>query len=160
MSRAVRFLIACERGLVGALALAAALLVVSESVIRFFAPAFLPDWGAEVTVYLIAWAVMLSAARLVRDDLHVAVDIVVHKLSPRGRRALSLLACITGALVCAAVAYAGAEVVAFALRFGDRSDSSIRFPMWLYNLAIPVGFALSALQYAAGAARLLRPREE
>ncbi|MDT0684314.1 TRAP transporter small permease [Roseicyclus sp. F158] len=140
-------LIGLETGATGLLALAAALLTVSESVLRYVAPARLPDWGAEVTVYLIGWAVMLSASRLIRDKMHVSVEMLVDTLSPRIQLALRLFSCVFGVCIAACIAYAGWLMVDFAVLLGERSDSSIRFPMWGYYSAIPVGFGLCAATY-------------
>jgi C4-dicarboxylate transporter DctQ subunit len=158
MTSLSKLFLGVETGLTGLLALGAGLLTVSEAVIRYLSPASLPDWSAEVTVYLIGWAVMLSASRLIRDRMHVSVDMVIEHLSPRALRGAEIFTCVFGILVSAGIVYAGLKMVDFALMFGERSDSSIRFPMWGYYAAIPVGFGLCAAQYAIQLVSLLRPR--
>lgn len=140
-------LVGLETGATGLLALAAALLTVSESVLRYVAPMQLPDWGAEVTVYLVGWAVMLSASRLIRERMHVSVEMLAERLSERAQTALLLFTCLFGLVIAGCIAWAGWLMVDFASMLGERSDSSIRFPMWAYYAAIPVGFALSAATY-------------
>lgn len=140
-------LVGLETGATGLLALAAAVLTVSESVLRYVAPMKLPDWGAEVTVYLIGWAVMLSASRLIRDRMHVSVEMLAERLPARRQVALHLFTCLFGVVVAGCIAWAGWLMVDFAILLGERSDSSIRFPMWAYYAAILVGFALSAATY-------------
>ena len=152
-------LVGLETGATGLLALAAALLTVSESVLRYVAPTMLPDWGAEVTVYLIGWAVMLSASRLIRDWMHVSVEMLAEQLPARTQVALQLFACLFGLVVAGCIAWAGYLMVDFALMLGERSDSSIRFPMWLYYAAIPVGFGLSAATYLWQIAMIATGRE-
>ncbi|KMK68272.1 TRAP transporter small permease [Puniceibacterium sp. IMCC21224] len=142
-----QILIGLETGATGLLALAAALLTVSESILRYLAPTLLPDWGAEVTVYLVGWAVMLGASRLIRDQMHVSVDMLVEALPPRTRWVLRVFTCLFGVVIAGFIAYAGWLMVDFALMLGERSDSSIRFPMWGYYAAIPVGFALCSATY-------------
>lgn len=151
-----KLLMTVETGLTGLLALMAALLTVSEAVIRYLSPASLPDWSAEVTIYLIGWAVMLSASKLVRDKMHVSVDMLVERLSPSAQRLTEVFTCVFGILVSAGIVYAGVKMVEFAILFGERSDSSIRFPMWGYYAAIPVGFGLCVAQYLIELAVLLR----
>lgn len=153
------FLVGLETGATGLLALAAALLTVSESVLRYLAPTMLPDWGAEVTVYLVGWAVMLSASRLVREKMHVSVDMLVERTPPRLQVALRLFTCLLGVAVAGVIAWAGWLMVDFALMLGERSDSSIRFPMWGYYAAIPTGFALCASTYLWQIIRILSGRE-
>lgn len=158
MTSLSKLFLGVETGLTGLLALGAGLLTVSEAVIRYLSPASLPDWSAEVTVYLIGWAVMLSASRLIRDRMHVSVDMAIEHLSPRAVRGAEIFTCAFGILVSAGIVYAGLKMVDFALMFGERSDSSIRFPMWGYYAAIPVGFGLCSAQYAIQLVSLLRPR--
>lgn len=158
MTSLSKLFLGVETGLTGLLALGAGLLTVSEAVIRYLSPASLPDWSAEITVYLIGWAVMLSASRLVRDRMHVSVDMAIEHLSPRAVRGAEIFTCFFGILVSAGIVYAGLKMVDFALIFGERSDSSIRFPMWGYYAAIPVGFGLCAAQYAIQLVSLLRQR--
>lgn len=127
MKNVNRLLNLAETGLAGLLALAAIGLTVNESVMRFVAPASLPDWSAEITVYCIGWAVMLSASRLVRDNAHVRVEMLVESLSPRAQRAAELFTCVVGVLVSAGIVYAGVQMVEFARMLGEQSDSSIHF---------------------------------
>lgn len=141
------FFVGLEAGTTGLLALAAALLTVSESILRYVAPTKLPDWGAEVTVYLIGWAVMLSASRMIRDKMHVSVEMLAERLSERVQVVLRLFTCLFGLVVAGCIGWAGWLMVDFAIMLGERSDSSIRFPMWIYYSAIPVGFGLSAATY-------------
>lgn len=152
-------LIGLETGATGLLALAAALLTVSESVLRYVAPTKLPDWGAEVTVYLVGWAVMLSAGRLIRDRMHVSVEMLAEQLPERTQVALRLFTCLFGVVVAGFIAWAGWLMVDFAILLGERSDSSIRFPMWAYYAAIPVGFGLSAATYFWQIAMIATGRE-
>lgn len=152
-------LVGLETGATGLLALAAALLTVSESVLRYVAPMRLPDWGAEVTVYLVGWAVMLSASRLIRERMHVSVEMLAERLPANTQVALRLFTCLFGLVIAGCIAWAGWLMVDFALMLGERSDSSIRFPMWAYYAAIPVGFALSAATYLWQAVMIATGRE-
>ncbi|WP_425072986.1 TRAP transporter small permease [Sagittula sp. S175] len=152
-------LVGLETGATGLLALAAALLTVSESVLRYVAPMRLPDWGAEVTVYLVGWAVMLSASRLIRERMHVSVEMLAERLPERTQTALRLFTCLFGLVIAGCIAWAGWLMVDFAIMLGERSDSSIRFPMWAYYAAIPVGFALSAATYLWQAVLIATGRE-
>lgn len=145
-----------ENSIIGIFALAACLLVVAEAVIRFISPGNLPDWGQEVTIYLIGWAVMLCAGQMVRQNLHVGVDIVLQAIPTVKLRYFEMFTALFGLLVSAFIVYAGSLSVEFAWRFGEQSDSSIRFPLWLFYLSIPFGFALTGVQYAIRFIALLR----
>lgn len=145
-----------ETTLIGLMAMGAALLTVNEAVVRFVSPASLPDWSAEVTVYFIAWAVMLGAGRMVRENMHVRVEMIVENFSPRGQFLTEVFTCVLGVIVTLGIVYAGIQMVNFALMLGERSDSSIRFPMWIYYAAIPFGFGLTSLNYFIRLVTLIR----
>lgn len=131
-------------------------LVVYETVIRFLAPSLLTDWGAEVTVYLMGWALMLTLPKLVFTGEHVHADLVLHRLSPAVQRWLEGMASLVGIGFCSVILYAGIEVVQFAHMLGEESDSSLQFPMWLFYLAVPVGFGLSALAYILNLIKVIK----
>ncbi|PTC01727.1 TRAP transporter small permease [Thalassospira xiamenensis] len=136
-----------EKSLIGVMALAAIILVVVETVLRFAAPAHLTDWSGEVTIYLVGWALMLSLPHLVARDKHVRADLLHHQFSPLIRWWLDVFAILIGIGFCGIVLWAGIDVVSFGLMFGEISDSSLQFPMWVFYLAVPVGFGTSMLRY-------------
>lgn len=136
-----------EKCLIGTMALAAIILVVIETVLRYAAPAHLTDWSGEVTVYLIGWALMLSLPHLVAREKHVRADLLHHQFSPAVRWFLDVCATVIGIVFCATILWAGIDIVSFGMMFGEISDSSLQFPMWVFYLAVPVGFGTSLLRY-------------
>ncbi len=147
ISRVSSVLGCAEKFLIGIMAILAIILIVAETVLRYLAPSMLPDWGAEVTVYLVGWAIMLSLPALVARDQHVRADLVVDQFSRKARKILEIVVLLVGAGFCAVIFVAGIEVVQFGLRFGEISDSSLRFPMWIFYLAVPFGYGFSMLRY-------------
>ena len=43
--------------------------------------------------------------------------------------------------------YFGYRTVSFAIEFGELTESSIQFPMWIYYVGLPIGMALMAIRY-------------
>ncbi|WP_305989627.1 TRAP transporter small permease, partial [Roseibium sp. MMSF_3544] len=119
----------------------------NETVLRVLYPRGLPDWGAEVTTYMMAWGLMLSLPILVLRGQNIAADFLVNAIPQKMRRAIGLGEDIAGAVFCAVVAWGGYLATDLAHRLGQISDTSLQFPMWLYILAVPVGFGLSSVSY-------------
>jgi C4-dicarboxylate transporter DctQ subunit len=136
-----------EKYIIGVMALGAIILVVVETVLRYAAPSHLTDWSGEATIYLVGWALMLSLPHLVAQDKHVRADLLHHQFSPLMRWFLDVCAVLIGIAFCGIVLWAGIDVVSFGLMFGEISDSSLQFPMWIFYLAVPVGFGTSLLRY-------------
>ncbi len=132
----------------GIIGLAALLLLCFEVVARYFAPHILPDWGSEVVIYLTVWAMFLVVGELALNGGHVHADFVVDRLNPTPKWALGLLASFVGLVFSVLFLWYGYEVVDFAHMIGEEGDSSLRFPKWIYYLALPTGMALQCLGYA------------
>lgn len=133
----------------GVIGLVALLLLCFEVVARYFAPGILPDWGSEVVIYLTVWALFLIVGELAMNGGHVHADFVVARLNERLQRRLGLLAALGGLVFSVLFLWYGYEVVAFAHMIGEEGDSTLRFPKWIYYLALPLGMALQCVGYIA-----------
>lgn len=137
------------RILAGIVGLAALLLLCFEVFARYFFPSILPDWGAEITIYLTIWALFLVAGELALNGGHVHADFVVDRLSDTWKQRLGLLSAVAGLVFSGIFLWYGYEVVEFAHMIGEEGDSTLRFPKWIYYLALPAGMALQCLGYIA-----------
>jgi len=156
MPRILRWAVAVESAVIATLGLTALMLAVYVVAARYLLPDFRSDWALDLIVVTVVWASFLSAGRLARGNEHIRVDLVVDRLPPRGRLALETLA--TGILVAVVglMAWSGVPVVMEAIAWDERSSSTLRLPMWIYYLSLPVGLASVALQAVVGWWRLSR----
>ena len=99
-------------------------------------------------MYLITWAFFLAGARAVLDSDHVKADLLTSLLSKKWTLYFAVLQDFCAMLFCLAVMVGGLQVVQFALRLGERSDSSLALPMWVYYLCLPIGLASISCRYA------------
>ena len=134
--------------LVGSFGALALLLATINVVLRIFFPESAIEWGDEVQVYLIVWAVCLSFGAVTAADRHVKADLFVSMLSPGLKRASVVLADALGLGMSAVLAWYGYLVAYDAWDFGDLSTTTLRFPLWIYYAALPLGAGLMALRYA------------
>ena len=147
MLQAIQIIPKIANILAGALATIALALVCFEVFGRYFAPWILPDWGTEVTVYLMVWALFLSICNLPMTRGHVAANFIVDRLPPRKRYYFEMLSSLCSLIFSAILVWYGYEVVEFAILIGEESESTLRFPKWIYYLCIPVGMTLNLLAY-------------
>jgi TRAP-type C4-dicarboxylate transport system permease small subunit len=148
-----------EPKLIGLLTLASLLLSFYSMVSRYIAPQYALDWTTEVVVYLITWAFFLAGARAIEGADHVKADLISNLVPERFRKYLPLFQDACAILFCVAVTIGGIQVVELSLRLGERSDSSLQLPMWIFYLSVPVAFASISFRYAvrlAGTVRALR----
>ena len=137
-----------EEILVGGLALAALAVCSYNVFVRYFAPRFTWEAADEVQVYLVIWAVFLALGLVTAGDRHVRADLFVAMFPPVFRRRVALFGELLGlAFALLLVGYGGA-VTWQTWSYGDVSTTELRFPMWIYSAALPVGALLMALSYA------------
>ena len=131
-----------ENFLIAVLSLLALSLVVAEVFLRYFFPRYLTDWGMEFTIYFSVWAFFLAGAPLVREGRHIRADILLHILPVWAQRLLELLAIVIAIIFVGVLCYYGWNMVISSRSLGERSESSARFPLWIYYLSLPVGMTL------------------
>jgi TRAP-type C4-dicarboxylate transport system permease small subunit len=138
-----------ETTVIGALVVLALALFLYGSLTRSFAPAFAIDWSEEVTVYLIAWATLLSGGAITAERAHVSADVLGRKLSPLARKRLQIGIDVVVLGFCCLMLWLGAEGVLFAHLLDERSASTLQAPQaWVLYLALPVSMLLIAVRIA------------
>jgi C4-dicarboxylate transporter, DctQ subunit len=147
LRRMLKFWDWAEQMLAGALGLAALALALWQVMSRYLFPQQSISCAEEVIVYLLIWAIMIVASQLVRADGHVRPDLVLAIAPDRIKRRLEAFNILAAILFCAALAWYGRQVVATALLIDERSATGLRFPMWLYDAALPAGAVLMLIRY-------------
>ena len=112
---------------------------------RYVAVAWQIDWILEVVVFMIAWAVLLGVARIEKRAGHIRVDFVVKLLSERWQRVVEVVALIFALIIGLFYVWAGVHVIQEAIMWGERTDSTLRIPLWVYYSSLSVAFAIHAL---------------
>lgn len=143
-----------------ALTLGALLLFLAGMVARYFSWPLDGDSVTVVTIYLVAWGLLLSTAGCVAEREHVRADFFIRMLSPRLRYLTDVLAALAGLIFCATLAWFGYEVVVFALAWDERGLSYLQLPTAYFYAALPVSMLLCSLRYVLELLSLLRAKVE
>ncbi|HEY0423162.1 MAG TPA: TRAP transporter small permease [Rhodopila sp.] len=146
-----------ERTLVGVLGLAALAFALWQVASRYFFPRESISYAEEVIVYLMIWAIMIVSSQLVRTDSHVRPDLVLHVVPVGVARWMEVFNCFAAMAFCGALIWYGWQIVEIAWLIDERSASDLRFPMWIYYSALPVGGLLMLIRYAIRIAGLVAP---
>lgn len=111
-------------------------------------------WEIELSVYMMVAAMFLGSPYCLRTNGHVAVDLLAHFAPKRFARRLALAVALIGMGVCIYLAIVGGMLTAESYARGEHTESTWAPAKWPLFLSMPVGMALTALQYVA---ELLRP---
>jgi len=105
-------------------------------------------WLFTSAEYSLLYMTMLGAPWLVREKGHVHIELVTAAL-PRGpQRALSRLIAASCVVVCAILAWKGAELVLTNIERGDFDTRAYYFPRWMLTIAFPLSFGLMAVEFS------------
>ena len=110
-------------------------------------------WSNEMTIYAILWCCFLGAPYTLRRNRHLEVDLVVIRLSPTARKCLGLITDFVCVAFCVLAVRQAIVFVHVSYVTEAQSVSELEVPLYIPEMAIPVGLALLGLEFVA---RLLR----
>jgi C4-dicarboxylate transporter, DctQ subunit len=105
-------------------------------------------WVYEVTEYILLMVPCLAMAWLARHNGHVVIDVLTSRLGERSRARLDAATNLAVAAACAFVAWWGAVVTFHSFRANAVIENVLQTPQWLVYVCIPVGLALTAIEFA------------
>lgn len=144
--RAVTF-ISRVAGVVGALMIAAAVLVICDIVVERYILNWTTIWQIDVVTYCIVAATFISSPYVLMTRGHVNVDVLPLHIGPRGRYWLALITSLTALILILAlfVLVTSYWYEAYSERW--LSNTVWRARLWIPLLSMPVGLGLLILQY-------------
>ena len=111
------------------------------------------SWADPLLRVLLVWLGMAGALVAAREDRNLTVDVLSRFLPERWRRRGRIATDAFTAAVSAVLAWHAVRLV-----LGDRAEGLIAFsgvPVWVCELALPLGFGLIAVRYALHMVRRL-----
>lgn len=133
--------------LMGGVALVAACLVLSYSVVVRYFLKIPTEWQDETAVFLIVGATFLSAAGVQARRGHVAIEALTGLLSPRANRLRLLFADVVSLAFVAFFAWKSWTLLHEAWVDGQISQSTWGPPLWIPYALMAFGMTLLALQF-------------
>ena len=112
-------------------------------------------WALELVTFLFAWLIFLGMSYGVRVGSHIGVDALVKALGPRAARivgAVATLLCIVYALI----GLYGSFVYVKTMHMIGTLAQDLPIPVWIPQIALPLGFALLALRFTEVFYRIVR----
>jgi TRAP-type C4-dicarboxylate transport system permease small subunit len=147
-----------EEILVGGLGLLALAVCSYNVFVRYFVPRLTLEASDEVQVYLVIWAVFLALGLVTAADRHVRADLFVAMFPAGFRRRVGIFGELLGLAFALLLLGYGSAITWQTWSFGDVSTTSLRFPLWIYSAALPVGGLLMATAYAQRCLKLFRKK--
>lgn len=145
MSKLLAILDRLEESLIAAVLAGMTVLTAFQVLLRYaFNAGFV--WSLEATMYSFAWLVLLGMSYGVRKHSHIAVDLVVGRLSGSLRVAVTLLA-LAICLAYSALMFYGAAIFVQKLFYLGNEARDIPLARWILTAILPLGFTLLAMRF-------------
>lgn len=105
-------------------------------------------WALEASEYMLYAITFLGAPWVLREEGHIAVELVVERLPPRAKRFARRAADVLGAVVCIVLLYYACRVTWRSYASGTMVHQSFVFPEWWVYAGMPVVIAILLVVYA------------
>jgi len=145
-------------GVVAALFVALAVIVICDMVIERYVFNLTTIWQLDVVTYSIIATTFIGSAYVLMTRGHVNVDVVPIYLGPRGRYRLAIFANLLGLSFCLVVFILCTKFWYEAWTNNWLSDTVWRARLWIPYLSMPVGLGLLVLQYIAELLKIVTGR--
>jgi len=134
-------------GVISALGILAASLVVTQGVIVRYVFKSPTIWQVELTIYILMCATFLGTPWVLKENGHINIELVTTRFSPAVRDTLNLVTSAVALLFCVVIAWKGWLMWYDAYDGGWVSESLWSVPLKYPYLMIPLGMSLTSLQY-------------
>lgn len=141
-------------GVLSALLLIAAMVVVCEMIVMRYVLRAATVWQTEAVVFSATAAIFLGAPYVLLKKGHVGVDVIQLLVKPKTRKRLEWIGAVLGFVFCAVMAVATAIHLTEAIEGGWTTPSVAAVPLWMPLSPMFVGLFLLCLQYTAEFAKL------
>ena len=103
-------------------------------------------WAGELSQLCLIWGCMIGMPQLMKARQHITVSAITSLLQPGARKVAELCALACVLVFSTIVALYGWDIFHDSFQRGRTTGSLLDMPIWVVELAIPVGFALLAVQ--------------
>ncbi|TEA79740.1 TRAP transporter small permease subunit [Allopusillimonas ginsengisoli] len=136
-------------GVLSALLLIFAMLVVCEMIVIRYILRAATIWQTEAVVFSATAAIFLGAPYVLMTKGHVGVDVIQMLVKPRTRLRMERTGALLGMVFCITMVVATAIHLYEALEGGWTTPSVAAIPLWMPLAPMLVGLLLLSLQYVA-----------
>ena len=146
MQRVLEILRRIEDWLLAILVLLLVVLAGGQIVLRDFFHTGI-SWADPLMRQLVLWTGMLGALAAVRDEKHIALDVLQRFLSPLVQKIARILTFGFAAAICAALAWYSYVMLGVDYASATQSSAFASLPAWIPETILPTAFGLMALRF-------------
>ncbi|MFD1926814.1 TRAP transporter small permease [Sporosarcina siberiensis] len=104
-------------------------------------------WATELSIYAVIWSCFLGSAYAVRTYSHITVDLLINNVNDRMKTVLAYISNALGLVFSIIFTLYGYLHVMKTFGLEVTSSSLLRVPMYIPEMAIPIGGALLCIAF-------------
>jgi len=104
-------------------------------------------WMLEITEYIMLYIPFLGAALVLKEEGHIRVDLLINRFSPKKKTWINIITSLVGGIVMLIYTVFGLQVTLDAFKRGTPSLESLRTPVFLIIMIIPIGSFFFTIQF-------------
>ena len=143
-----------EKYVVSILFLAFAAIMILNVIMRFVFQNAL-SWASELVLTLFVWFVWLAVSYAFKENAHINVTALTGLLPKKAQKVLQFIVNLAILAFFVVVGIAGTELLGHFSVVG-KTSLLLKYPMWLFYLAAPIGVGLSIIRIIQNTIRDLK----
>jgi C4-dicarboxylate transporter, DctQ subunit len=120
---------------------------------------FTPSWSEELSRFLIVWSIFIGVSIGVRKNQHIGVDALIRFMPHKLKVASEVLLNLIGLVVVGILVYISIGYIKDTMEY-EQLSPSMRIPMYIPYMAMPVGLTLSGIRFIQDIVRLFTRKHQ
>lgn len=104
------------------------------------------SWATEIYTMMLVWAIFIGFSTALRDDKHIAIDVIYDRVPPSMKKLFEIFTLIMGIGFSVFFMWTGSEMVMAAYSQGIKTID-VGFPIWIYYLIMPIAGLLLFIRF-------------
>jgi C4-dicarboxylate transporter, DctQ subunit len=128
-------------------------LIIFGQVVSRYGFNYTPSWSEELSRFLIVWSIFIGVSIGVRKNQHIGVDALIRFMPHKLKVASEVLLNLIGLVVVGILVYISIGYIKDTMEY-EQLSPSMRIPMYIPYMAMPVGLTLSGIRFIQDIVRL------
>lgn len=105
------------------------------------------SWATEIYTMFLVWAIFIGFSTALRDDKHVAIEILYDRFGPKMKKFCEIIVLVIGTAFSIFFIVSGSDMVLTAYQQGIKTID-VGIPIWINYLIMPIAGILLFLRFA------------
>lgn len=117
------------------------------------------SWATEIFTMMLVWAIFIGFSSALKEDKHIAIDIVYDRAGPTFRKISQVVTLLIGIAFSLFIIWSGYDMVMTAYAQQIKTID-LGFPIWINYLIMPIAGILLLIRFIEKAYRFFIKKED